>query len=120
MSFGLYPFAKKTGRVPKRSPIRRRPLRVAGQSLDETIQRVLQEDTYETLGVVVVFVSLAIWDWFRVLYPKLHPLFVTIVAFAGGIGAVVRVLQVRRTNRNLRLDGVGDRGLVDIVDQLRN
>ena len=70
MSFGLYPFAKKTGRVPKRSPIRRRPLRVAGQSLDETIQRVLQEDTYETLGVVVVFVSLAIWEWFRVLYRR--------------------------------------------------
>ena len=119
MSFGLYPFAKKTGRVPKRSPIRRRPLRVAGQSLDETIQRVLQEDTYETLGVVVVFVSLAIWEWFRVLYPKPQPLFVTIVAFAGSIGAVVRLLHVRRTIRNLRLARDGERAVADILDQMR-
>jgi len=103
----------------KRSPLKDMPLRVAGQSLDERIQKVLEEDAYETLVVVGFLVVAAVWEWFRLYYPRPQPVLVTAVAFAGCVGALYKLRRARKRIKALRLARDGERAVAELLDGMR-
>src|SRR2546428_246385 len=57
---------------------------------------VLEEDAYETLVVVGFLVVAAVWEWFRLYYPRPQPVLVTAVAFAGCVGALYKLRRARK------------------------
>lgn len=102
-----------------RSPFRSKPLRVAGQSLDEEIQRVVARDGYETLLPAGLLVMVAVWEWCRWLVPTPRPVLVSTVAL-GAVGwAAYKLWRARDTVRRLRLGRDGERQVAEALEQLR-
>jgi hypothetical protein len=54
----------------KRSPLKAKPLRVAGQSLDEAIEALPTGIAGTAAVVLTLFPALAAWEWIR-WYPEL-------------------------------------------------
>ena len=105
---------------PLRSPIKDKPLRLPGQSLDEE-RRAIWEDKIDVWAMLaVVFFVLAAFEWFRYFRPMPpQPWPVTLIAI-GVIGFVAqRILRLRPKIRALRQGAEGERAVGQFLDRLR-
>lgn len=105
----------------KHSPLKDKPLRYAGQSLDEQIEDKLLEAVY---WAVVSFgaIIFAIAEWFRYLYPKpAQPIYITIFAvIVIAIGANKVFKGIKKAERfRMARDGekIVAEGLQELVKQ---
>jgi hypothetical protein len=102
-----------------RPRLRQAPLRVAGQSLDEQIQRVIARDGYEALLPAALLVMVAFWEWTRWYDPTPRPVLLTCVAL-GSVGwAALKLWRARATVGRLRLGRDGERQVAEVLEQLR-
>jgi len=103
-----------------RSPLKVRPLRHAGQSMDEEITRLFDEDVLPYYFVAVLLVVLAGFEWWR-SYSGSPPLpwFFTSVAVVAVALAAWKVVRVLRTVRNLKLGRDGERVMGQFLETLR-
>lgn len=103
-----------------RSPLKAAPLRYAGQSLDEEIQRVLEDDVLGYIAMVAFTVVLALhewWRWFSNSPPQ--PVVFTVVA-AGALAYTVRkIVLAKRRLKILRLARDGERSVGQFLEGLR-
>ncbi len=104
-----------------RSPIKRSPLRVAGQSLDETIHQYLEDKAYPLAALAVFMSTIALmewWRWARDLPPK--PVLATVVAVLCWTWFFLWLPVHRRRLRQLRLGLEGERAIGEFLDNLRS
>lgn len=104
----------------KRSPLKDRPLRTPGQSIDAEIRRVI-EDGYEQYAVVALFLvllaALEWWRWYAAKPPQ--PLLFSLAAIVAIIFAAWRLAKVRRGVQALRLGRDGERAVGQFLEDLR-
>jgi Nuclease-related domain len=103
-----------------RSPIKSKPLRNPGQSLDEEIERTIHDDALEYLLIPGVFVFLAAFEWYATAMslPR-QPVLYTIAALVLIAFGGYRVLLLRRRVRDLKLGRDGERVVGQFLEGLR-
>ncbi|MGA8147844.1 MAG: nuclease-related domain-containing protein [Gallionellaceae bacterium] len=103
-----------------RSPLKAPPLRYAGQSLDEEIERVIQDDVDGYVVAALVAIVLALYEWWRwyAMTPP-HPGVFTIFAVAVIAYTSRKIVLARRKIKTLRLGRDGERIVGQFLEGLR-
>ena len=104
----------------RRSPLKSRPLRQAGESVQDEILRVVDDDLATYLLVAVVFVLLAALEWLRLYLgnPKLHWHY-TVIAIGAVVLAIWRRERLRNKVTQLRLGRDGERAVGQFLERMR-
>lgn len=104
----------------KRSPLKARPLRVPGQSVDEEIRRVVDEEIIVWLVVAIFAAILAGLEWSRwLLGSPPQPILISLMALAFIGYVATKVRKGLRTVKNMRLGRDGERAVGQYLDELR-
>jgi len=103
-----------------RSPLKGKPRRNPGQSLDEEITELINSDFMSLALVASVSVAMAAYEWFRLLYPSPpQPIFMTILA-AGILGyTVFRFFGIAKKVKTLKLGRDGEKVTGQYLEKLR-
>src|SRR6266446_2229546 len=106
--------------MPK-SPLRNKPVRNPGQSLDEQLTNLLDDGLIPYFVCAAALFVLALMEWLGALTrsPR-HPILFTVLA-GGSIGfLIVKVLQLRKRAWNLRVGRDGERLVGQSLEELRS
>ena len=103
-----------------KSPLKSRPLRNPGQSVDEHIHDFITEDIVPYLAMAVAFILLAIMEWYRwaIDSPPTPKLFSIIAVFALLYTARKFVIAKKKI-RALRLGRDGEKAVGQYLESLR-
>ena len=105
---------------PTRSPIKDKPLRLPGQSLQEERANIWADKLEPWLILALFFAMLAAWEWLRFFYPtRVSPWFYSIVAFCVVLFAAWRVHRLRPRLRAIRLGIDGEKAVGQYLERLR-
>ncbi|MGD0652327.1 MAG: nuclease-related domain-containing protein [Verrucomicrobiia bacterium] len=104
----------------KESPLRRPPLRQAGQSLQEQMDRVWDEKIDFYLLTALVVGALAFWDWWFWFFkiPRL-PWITTVIAIGYIAFAAIRLRPLYKRYCQLKLGRDGERTVGQELEKLR-
>jgi len=104
----------------KKSPLKEKPLRQAGQSLDEEISRIDSEKIGAQIALILICILWVFSEWFRwFLKFSFNPFVLTIVA------AIIIALSIRKIRgymkeiKRLRMARDGERVVGQLLEQLR-
>jgi hypothetical protein len=104
----------------KRSPLKDRPLRNPGQSLDEQIQDLTYDYMLWPMLFALFFVLVAALEWFRYFRPQSpSPLMYTVVAVAGLGFATYRLYRAWPRLHALKLGRDGEKAVGQFLESLR-
>ena len=114
MSYGVENNAKS------RSPLKAAPLRYAGQSLEEEIQRVIDDDMLVYYMMAALAILLALHEWWR-FYSNIppQPIVFTIFAVLVSTYMVRKFVLARRKIKTLRLACNGEKAVGQFLEGLR-
>lgn len=103
-----------------RSPLKAKPLRNPGQSLDEEIQRVIDDQAMAPYVAIVMLWTVALIEWFLAWRdaPR-QPWVFAIGALIGTAWLYFRLIRIRRAVKALRLGRDGERAVGQFLDGLR-
>ena len=105
----------------RRSPLKDKPLRHAGQSLEEERRAILGDKIEPYLYMAIMFVVLAALEWWR-WYAKLPP--TPILFGAAALGSIAMAAwQIRRYRpqlKSLRLGAEGEKVVGQFLERLRH
>lgn len=103
-----------------RTPLDAAPLRYAGQSLDEEMQRVMEDDVFAYLVSAAIAIFLAANEWWRSFTNSPpHPIIYSIVAVAAVAYTTRKIVIARRKLKKLRLARDGERAVGQYLEGLR-
>lgn len=104
----------------RKSPIKVKPLRYSGQSLDEALDKLLNEKAMNYVVVFCLVSVLAIGEWLR-YYNNNPPSPKTITALALIVAVVsfYKVREIRKQVRLIRQGRDGERNVGECLDNLR-
>jgi len=103
-----------------RSPLKAAPLRYAGQSLDEEIQRVMDDEIlgyFMMAGFAILLALHEWWRWYRSSPPQ--PVIFSIVALGALATTIRKFFLVKRKINMLRLARDGERSVGQFLDGFR-
>ncbi|MEO1636896.1 MAG: nuclease-related domain-containing protein [Cyanobacteria bacterium J06631_9] len=104
----------------KKFPLKDNPLRNPGQSLDEAIQRLMDEDVSVLIAVMMLCLVTAGYEWWR-WYANVpyHPVYTTL--FGGGIATycVFRLYRLKQQLKTLKLARDGEKAVGQYLERLR-
>lgn len=104
----------------KKSPLKERPLHVAGQSLDEQIQKYIAEDVPILFFMPVILIVVTIIAWLNRPFPsQTFPIIMIIITLIVIIYCVYRLIILRKKIKSLVLGRNGERVVAEIFDNLR-
>jgi hypothetical protein len=105
----------------ERSPLDRSPpLRVAGQSLDHEIEKLLDDHAVAPYMLATMMVTMAGFEWWRYLTDvKPSPYLFSVVAVLTVIFAVYKILKTRKQAKLLVLGRDGERAVAEHLEWLR-
>jgi hypothetical protein len=105
----------------KKSPLKERPLHVAGQSLDEKIQNHILEELPMLFFVPGLFIILTIEIWVILAHPiKYLPIIMLAMTVVAIICCAVRFIILRKKIKSLALGRKGERIVAEIFDNFRS
>ncbi len=105
---------------PKRSPVRERSLRHAGQSLDEQLNLLFESEVVIPVMVAFATALLAMNEWVATLTnAERHPWAYTILAILVTAYVGVRIARVRPRVRQLRLGSEGEKNVAETLEALK-
>src|ERR1051326_3461823 len=106
--------------ITKESPLRRKPLRLPGQSLQEDADRVFEDEIMNYVVASVFIVVLALIDWIRWFFrlPN-QPWVTTFLALVIIIYSITRARPALVHYRQLRLGRDGERTVGQELEKLR-
>ena len=96
-----------------KSPLKSSPLRIPGQSLDEEIQKVLDEEvsSYLLLPLIMILFMILNWLlWYQIIQIP-NPIITTFFVIGLSIYSFFKMLKVRKRIRALRLGRDGERAV---------
>jgi hypothetical protein len=104
----------------KRSPITDKPLRHAGQSLDEQREELLSEKLAFPLVAALVVIVFAGLEWWEYYHPRpRNPLLMSLLASLVVMWALFRIRQLLPVARSLSLAREGERAVGEFLERLR-
>lgn len=104
----------------KRSPLREKPLRYAGQSLDERINDVFLEQLFTYALIITFSVFLAVTEWVRFFSnTKPHPISVTIISLVMIAYSVWKFFLLKKELLPLKLGRDGEKIVAQELDVLK-
>lgn len=108
-------------RKPKtKSPIKAAPLRNPGQGIEDSIDRVVNDQAMPWIVMTITVVLLAALEWWRwFTNPAPNPWAMTGVALIFAVFGVWRILKFRREVQNLRLGLHGEKAVGQLLDTYR-
>jgi hypothetical protein len=105
----------------KKSPLKDRPLRIPGQSLDEEIKRIMDDEvlSYLMLPMILILMTIPNWLlWYDVI--KLpNPLVMTAGVMGFCVYSFFKMVKITKRIRSLRLGRDGERAVGQYLDVLR-
>jgi Nuclease-related domain len=103
-----------------RSPLKTKPLRYAGQSIDEEVQRLIDDQAMPYVAAVMGLWAVTVMEWIATWrnLPR-QPWLFTILAIGGTVWLAWRVARVREHLRALRLGRDGERVVGQFLEGLR-
>ena len=105
----------------KRSPLKRRPLRNPGESLQEEIHSIQTEQLIPPLMMAAFGILIALFEWWRYLKPTPpQPLIFSGFASAAVIYGTCKLVILRRRIRLLRLGLDGEKAVGQFLEALRS
>ena len=111
---------KNAPKAARSSPIKTKPLRTAGQSLDEQIHGIVEDRGLMVAMMCVVAIMVAGTEWLRwFTNPPPYPKLFTLVALGVIAYSWVSLRRLRRKVGALRLGWEGERAVGDLLDGLR-
>jgi len=103
----------------KRSPLKEKPLRYPGQSLDEQLDQI-KWDIFSLLLAPLFLVFLAIWEWWRwYRHSPPQPIAATVLAIIVVGYCIPKFLKYRRRRRDIELGREGERVVGQALEGLR-
>jgi hypothetical protein len=102
------------------SPLKLKPLRLPGQSLDEAMEKLLWDELGSPLLFALICITFAGFEWFaalRQLPPQ--PWLFTSLAVVTSLYAARKVVKVRTRVRRMALGRDGERIVAEELDKLR-
>lgn len=113
-------FNKKQKNKQKKSPIKDNPLRYPGQSLDEEIQKKLENDALPYLLISVFSIVLAAMEWWR-WYKEIPytPVVYTVFAILIVLYSAFKLFKIIKSTRRLALGRDGEKAVGQYIDKLR-
>lgn len=104
----------------KKSPLKERPLHVAGQSLDEQIQKYIAEDVSILFYMPALLIVVTIIAWLTRAFPSQYfPIVISIITLIVIIYCTYRIIILRKKIKFLALGRNGERMVAEIFDNLR-
>lgn len=104
----------------KKSPIKEKTLRHPGQSLDERIDKLMNEDALLYLMYAAAIIGLAGFEWWRFLYKvPPNPLPITLVAIVGLPFCAYKLWKIIKEARSVNLGRDGERAVGQFLEILR-
>jgi hypothetical protein len=104
----------------RRSPLRRPPVRVAGQSLEDAIHNYLEDKAYPKVMLAVFLSAIAAMDWWRWYWnAPPRPLLATVLALIFGAWFVIWLPFHRKRLRAMRQGLDGERAVAEYLDRFR-
>ncbi|MBW4656446.1 MAG: NERD domain-containing protein [Kaiparowitsia implicata GSE-PSE-MK54-09C] len=102
------------------SPLTDNPLRNPGQSLDEEISRILDEDTPTWVILLLLGLFWPAYEWFRWLTDyNPHPILATVPCLIMAGYAVFQLYGTRKTIRRLKMARDGEKAVGQYLSDLR-
>ncbi|MCU0588842.1 MAG: NERD domain-containing protein [Syntrophobacteraceae bacterium] len=110
----------KSKKTPKKSPLKARPLRNAGQSLDEKIHTIISEEVGSYAAAFAIASFAILYEWMR-WYSKFppHPVVITLAMGPIALYALARILLYRRRLKILRQARDGEKAVGQYLETLR-
>lgn len=103
-----------------KSPLKDKPLRNAGQSLDEEINRVIDAEVLTYYFIAGYTVLLAILEWYRWYSSAPYsPVFYSILALGAASYSAYRIIKVNRKVKTLKQGRNGERAVGQHLEFLR-
>ncbi|MDD5160063.1 MAG: nuclease-related domain-containing protein [Sulfuricurvum sp.] len=105
----------------KKSPLKDKPLRNAGQSLDEEITRIIDEDATPYISASLTLILFAVFEWYR-LYTHVSPSpwIFTIMALLFTEYSAYKIINIRSRLKNLRLGRDGEKAVGQYLESFRS
>lgn len=105
----------------KKSPLKDKPLRHAGQSLDEEINRLIEDNALPYISVSVVMIVLSMFEWYQ-WYFQLppSPFIFTSLAFLVVAFSTYKIINIRSHLKNLRLGRDGEKAVGQYLESFRS
>jgi hypothetical protein len=111
----------RQGAMEKQSPLKHQPLRLPGQSVQEEIDRLADDQLLFWALLPAVGIVFAIWEWLRWYFQwPLNPLGFTLAAILLVAFSALRLLPLRRRVRALKLGRDGERIVAENLNRLRS
>jgi Nuclease-related domain len=102
------------------SPLKAKPLRLPGESVDREIDRWVNDKALGTLFGAGCFCILAYFEWYGYLtHSPRRPILFTVLAAGAVVVAAWRVLSIRRQVRQLKQGRDGERVVGQFLERLR-
>jgi hypothetical protein len=103
----------------KRSPLKEKPLRYPGQSLDEQLDH-MQSDMLMLLLAALLGVAVAVWEWWRWYwdYPP-QPIVATVFAVVVAGYCIPKLFRLSSRRRDFELGRDGERLVGQALEELR-
>lgn len=102
----------------RHSPLKETPLRYAGQSLDEEMERVTGR-VMEYCLLPLLMIVMAGYEWSRwYFHVPYQPWFLTLVAILLGVYSTIRIIPLLRLKRNLEQGRDGERSVGQQLETL--
>lgn len=102
------------------SPLKSKPLRLPGQSLDEALARLREDRGFGYLMYAACFAMLAGMEWVGyLLHSPRYPILFTAMALVVSAIAVFQLLRLRKEAQRIRLGRDGERVVGQFLEELR-
>jgi hypothetical protein len=107
--------------MPSQSPLKAKPLRNPGESLDQEIDVLVTETAIGYYIAAALLCALAAMEWFGYLtHMPRQPVVFSVMAFVAVVAAVWRLWGIRGRVRQLRLGRDGERVVGQFLERLRD
>ncbi len=104
----------------KKSPLKAKPLRLPGQSVQDDIDKLLDDHLMPNVMVTMFLVVLSFYNWWVFISKKIpNPIITTTIAIMGLGYTTWKVIRGRRKLNLLRMGRDGERAVAQFLDRLR-
>lgn len=105
----------------KKSPLKDKPLRHAGQSIDEEINRIIDEEGVPYISTSLLLILIACFEWYRwYMNTPPSPLLFTIMAILFTAFTAYKIIQIRTKLKNLKLGRDGEKAVGQFLESFRS
>jgi len=104
----------------KKSPLKGKPLRNAGQSLDERINELINENAVPYIVLCVFFICASINEWWRYFRnPPPSPLLISIFSIVVTLFSAYKIHAILKKVKSIKLGRDGERAVGQYLEILR-